>query len=325
MNIPSCFIFRHGHRFARLLTLGLALAWPISGQASGGGGYSELVSYARVQPEPAATAGFLQGQLGILWPSTDRFYLMAAYRIMQGLPALSEQEQTRLLQAAALPRDEKHPPAGAEQWLQQRNAVASAVLANSPNEGYLERGNYTYAPNCMPEAFEFAAATLAKRQATMPGQDRAWLQAWISNQDGVFASCDLREKPVPVLALPAGAPQWLQHDFAYQQAAQLLYLGKYSNAAQAFAIIAKDTASPWREWASYLAIRAWWRESFRSAEDYQHFRDEAGPWPQHEQAQGLQRIIQTARDASVRKAARGKSENIRFRHARKSSGGRHSC
>jgi hypothetical protein len=314
VNVSLFFFFRHGQRLAGFLVLGAALVWPASGNASGGGGYSELVSYARTQPEPAATADFLKGQLGILWPDTDRFYLMAAYRVMQGLPALSESEQTLLLQTATPPRDEKHPPEGAEQWLLQRNALASAALAKSPNEGYLSRGNYAYTPNCMPEAFEFAAATLRKRQKEH-GQGNVWLQTWISNQDAVFASCDLRDKPVPVLMLPANAPQWFQYDFAYQKAAQWLYLGKYHEAAKAFSAIAKDDASPWHEWAAYLAIRTWWRESFSSVQDYQRFRTEVGKWSEHEQAKALQRIVRNAGDTAVRKAARGLYDAIATRFA----------
>lgn len=312
MTPPSDINFCRTQRFAEVLIMVVALIWPVAGNASGGGGYSELVSYARIQPEPSAVADFVDGKFGILWPDTDRFYLMAAYRLMRGLPALSESERTRLLQTAAQPYGEKRPPEGAELWLHQRNALANKTQKKTPPEGYLSRGNYAYAVNCMPEAFEYAATTLAKRQKEHP-QESVWLQAWISNQDSVFASCDLRDKPVPTLVLSADAPQWLQHDFAYQKAAQWFYLGKYTEASEAFSAIAQDTASPWHEWAAYLVIRTWWRENFNSTQDYQRFCTETGIWSEHEQAQSLQHLIQSAHDASVRKAARDLYDSIATR------------
>ncbi|MDR3410249.1 MAG: hypothetical protein P4L87_04770 [Formivibrio sp.] len=313
MNFLSPQFCCSGRSIANVLMVSLALIWPVAGQASGGGGYSELVSYSLVQPEPAAMAGFVQGKLGILGPGTDRFYLMAAYRIMQGLPALSGTEQARLLQETEYLRAERSP-AGVELWLQQRNAVADKALASRPGEGYLERGDYAYTSNCLPDAFEFAATTLAQRQAAH-GQENEAIQAWIHNQDSVFASCDLRNKPVPELSLPTEAPQWLQHDFAYQLAAQQLYLAHYPEAIQAFEAIAKDTTSPWHEWAGYLAIRSWWRERFNSAEAYQRFRAETGEWPQHEQARALLHMIESAHDDSVRKAARGLYDSMSTRFA----------
>ena len=55
--------------------------------------------------------------------------------------------------------------------------------------------------------------------------------------------------------LPSG-PDWLKADRAYQIATAYLYRYDYARAAELYAAIGQDAASPWRQLARYLAARA---------------------------------------------------------------------
>ncbi len=69
----------------------------------------------------------------------------------------------------------------------------------------------------------------------------------------MFAACSKPGAALP--ALPAAAPQWLRADRDYQQAALALYDGRPVEAARRFALIARDTESPWRARGLYLEAR----------------------------------------------------------------------
>ena len=56
--------------------------------------------------------------------------------------------------------------------------------------------------------------------------------------------------------LSADAPALAQADRAYQIAAAHFYAGQFVEAEAAFTAIARDSASPWRAMAPYLAARA---------------------------------------------------------------------
>src|SRR5213075_770222 len=60
---------------------------------------------------------------------------------------------------------------------------------------------------------------------------------------------------------PAGAPDWLQKDRAYQKAAAEFYSLDYEAAKKHFTEISLDTESPWQETASYLIIRTLIRQA----------------------------------------------------------------
>lgn len=132
--------------------------------------------------------------------------------------------------------------------------------------------------NCPNDAWEQARKTLADR-TRLWGANSAALRDWITVQHRVFTRCPLgpfyfrtdlvgsghfhpdyaKQFILPDMSLPdppAGTPALLVKDRAYQRAAALLYEGNVKEAEVAFSTIAKDAASPWREWGAYLAFRA---------------------------------------------------------------------
>lgn len=281
----------------RCVVTATLLAWAASAvHASGGEGSNEIVSVTRGQPEPTAVAAYLHGHLGVLWPSYDRAFLMMAYRQSMGHAALTQAE-------AAAWTDPQVDDAPAEDWLAARRAAAAAGKVDAVQAGTRSTGQFSYAGNCQPDAFRLAAATLrarAKAHADQPAD----VANWIVGQDAVFAACD-RADASPPPALPAGAPLWLRQDRAYQVAASLLYRGRGDEAGQAFSSIAADAGSPWKEWASYLQARVWWRSTFQQTPDYRSFAAQAKDWRREPMPAQLAALSVDARDPQVREAAVG--------------------
>ncbi|MBB5017714.1 hypothetical protein HNQ59_000983 [Chitinivorax tropicus] len=125
--------------------------------------------------------------------------------------------------------------------------------ANVPDAAKWFEGQYMESLNCYADAFNNAKATLEARQKSYP-QETRWLKDWATGQNTVFENCD-KQHVLPADA-PANAPTWLKADRAYQQAAALFYQGEFTQAAQRFAFIAKDSQSPWSGMAPYLQARA---------------------------------------------------------------------
>ena len=154
------------------------------------------------------------------------------------------------------PRDPSQaaPPTGVDAWLAARKLAPGA----SPSPAFLstERAGpkFTSLPTCFPDAFDTAVATL-KARAAAHGAGSAELAEWLAAQDAVFEAChdDKAAMPPPPAA---SAPAWLEADRAYQDAAFDLYNGRPDQAADRFAAIARDPASPWRPTAPYLRARA---------------------------------------------------------------------
>jgi hypothetical protein len=149
----------------------------------------------------------------------------------------------------------------------ERPPQAETVL---PSESW---GSFT---NCPVAAWDQATATLAARKQAW-GEGSPALRDWIAVQHRVLARCALGPKHfrtdlgwainpdaaarflLPVMTIgdpPAGSPPLLAKDRAYQRASALLYEGRYAEAEVAFAAIARDAASPWKDWGTYLALRA---------------------------------------------------------------------
>jgi hypothetical protein len=79
------------------------------------------------------------------------------------------------------------------------------------------------------------------------------VREWTTGEDAVLANC------VADSALPPdvpNAPAWLKADRAYQLATAYFYRFDYARAAELYAAIGQDAASPWRQLAHYLAARA---------------------------------------------------------------------
>ena len=143
-------------------------------------------------------------------------------------------------------------------WLDARKAVPGAAAVNAPLSTDRPGPDYTSIPNCMADAFGNATRTLQARIASY-GADSPDVRSWLAAQDAVFASC-----AAPVAGLPAlsdAAPAWLRADHQYQAAALSFYNGAYGAAAEGFAAIAGDAASPWHDIAPYLRVRALLRQA----------------------------------------------------------------
>jgi hypothetical protein len=279
----------------RRILVAAVLVWPaLAVHASGGGGTDEIVSVPRGQPEPTAVAGYLHGHLGVLWPGYDRAFLMMAYRQSMGHVALTEAG------AAAWTNPQSDGALG-EYWLAARRAAAAPDQPDSTQAGARATGQFSYAGNCQPDAFRVAAATLRARAKAHADQPAA-IANWIAGQDAVFAACDHADATPPPAA-PANAPAWLRHDRAYQAAASLLYLGHDDRADEAFSAIAADTGSPWKEWASYLQARVWWRDTFKQPADYKNFAAQVKDWRLEPMPSRLVALAADARDPDVREAA----------------------
>lgn len=295
-------------RWRTLLPLACALAASLSVSASGGGDdESVLATVSHYRPEPEAMKGYLHGHLGVLWTSYDRDVLIMAYRIAKGLPPVSAEDEKSL---TAPPSPAPSPDAAQDNkyapevtgWMAARQKLGLPPPGNAPSGGSRDTGNYTSSSNCSPDAFTLAAQTLADRQR-QHASDADAIKQWVAGQDAVFSHCD-NTAPIALQPLPAKAPTWLVKDRAYQEAAVLLYTDAGS-AEAAFDKIAADTASPWREWADYLSMRAWWRQNFKDRSDYDAFIANTPDWDKSPIVQRLARIRDKARDPAVRNAARG--------------------
>ncbi len=198
---------------------------------------------------PGDVHAFYRGRLGILQPSYGRRHLVVAYRWLNGLDL--DEAEARLLMPSAREADAAAAPdAAIRDWLQARSRMGGAVVRIVPDR----RGaDFESQPNCSADAFRTATRTLRERLARHGRNDPA-VRHWLQGQDAVFSNC-AGPGALPE-ALSASVPAWLHRDRAYQLAAARYYRGEYLQAAQGFAAIAADPASPWRSLSAYLVARA---------------------------------------------------------------------
>ncbi|HSW27348.1 MAG TPA: hypothetical protein VLJ62_31615, partial [Burkholderiaceae bacterium] len=221
-----------------------------------------------------------QGQLGVVDPSFDHFYLFFAYRRIAGKP-LTASDVERLRRFDPCWDDGSKGfhgkdfasssvmKAARDEWARARAALVPPAAAPTPGAlsvmGYYESA----VPNCNPDAFRTAASTLRARQASHGGD--AWVSAWVEGQDRVMQFCFDASGELPA-DVPADAPQWLRADRRYQVAAAHFYAGHYEEAARLFSDIGADTASPWRPLGRYLAARARMRQASAAGNDVERAR-----------------------------------------------------
>ncbi len=219
---------------------------------------------------------FLRGDLGIIRPQYFRRNLVVAYRYLSGAPLTAEE----IAALGPKPAQQEVWPQGVQQfggpvavarWLAARNAVPGvAPLKNiEVYRDTLIGGYYAAYRNCLDDAFDTAAATLAKRLAQWGGTSPQ-VAEWVRGQDQVFANCEggepmpgqpetpeqaaARQPHIPA-ALTAGADPLLAADRQYQIAAAAFYAAKYQDAEAGFRAVAANAGSPWRDSAPYLAAR----------------------------------------------------------------------
>ncbi len=200
---------------------------------------------------------WFDGRLGILKRTAPRPMRYIDWRLLHGQAvgeATGAALSTPCCDDLSLKRDYS---GGSDVWIKERNAVTglddtSYIVTERPGD------DNTSVPNCFPDAFHAAAATLTDRAARY-GAKSGEVQSWIAAQSAVFQACH-----DPAAALPppmAKMPAWLSIDRDYQAAALALYAGRNDEAAARFAAIAKDQHSPWRDSGPYLAARALVRQA----------------------------------------------------------------
>ncbi|NHZ80012.1 hypothetical protein F2P44_12100 [Massilia sp. CCM 8695] len=207
---------------------------------------------------PGSLTPGMYAQPGIVRAGRDDFYQFIAWRALAGMPLdAAAQERLRPFDPCWLTETSEHHGHNPHNDAALKHALegwqTERLRGGGPKQAALAiAGKDSSVLNCPADAFRNATRTLGIR-LTNYGAD-ATLRDWVVGQDAVFANC-AAPGAMPADA-PAGAPDWLRMDRAYQQAAAHFYRGAYPEAAARFDAIAQDAASPWRAIAPYLAARA---------------------------------------------------------------------
>jgi len=233
----------------------MALAAPGAALASGPG----VIGPWYVDPFGGGAADLQRvydGRLGIVMARASKPQLYMAWRLLHGQRVGREAGAALSIPCCDASADWRYAPemgeTGMHAWLDARKLVP---LAPELERIDTERAgpDYTSIPTCFEEAFTTAAATLKDRVAKY-GATSGDVTLWLQTQDAVFEACGRPGVTLPLLS--AGPPAWLKADRAYQEAAFALYDGRHDEAADRFAAIGKDKASPWRPMGPYLRARS---------------------------------------------------------------------
>ena len=242
--------------------------------ASGGGEESppEFNSpWGPVRP----TSDLASGSLGVVESSWWRKPLLLAWYRFNGLPISS-----KVLDAFDYGTQSTVVSDGVAAWWAESKAVAGLQVPESVRaDTQAVLGNrWDTFENCPGAAWDQARSTLADRSKAW-GANSPALRDWLQVQHRVFARCPLGPtyfrkdlasgaqinpeytkqfvlEDMTIPDAPAGAPDLLVKDRAYQRAVALMYQGHYKEAEGAFKMIAQDGKSPWQEWGMYLAFRS---------------------------------------------------------------------
>lgn len=243
-----------------IVSLFLVIAFVANALPCGPGYVSPVFENSNAPENPYSN--YAAGRLGIVNPSFRRSLLIAAYRWVSG-GSFSPDEQTALVEQwkSDINRDYTQTDEISEvvkAWVEKRKEVMGKE--EKPPEIYAERayGGYDFFPNCTKNAFETATATLSDRISGHSATDPNVVN-WVRAQDQVFGNCSSGQQTPD--DPPAGAPEWLQKDRAYQKAAASFYSLNYKDARDRFAEIAQDSSSPWSETADYLVARTLIRQA----------------------------------------------------------------
>jgi len=206
---------------------------------------------------------FAAGELGVLQPTYARSYLVVAYRYLTGtgFNAAEQQALVALWRARLVSTVEANAEEWPKVWLEVRSKVPGIASVSSINV-FRSWGQFSNYLNCPEDAFKTAASTLHRLQERF-GPESSAVRAWVQAQDVVFAKCSDGAN----LTLQPATDTQLRADSAYQVATAQFYSGNFDAAIEAFEVIAKDTDSPWRSLAPYLAARALVRKATLGAEE----------------------------------------------------------
>ena len=247
---------RSALRCTTALLLACAPFLPAAASSDGPSGNWALNEFGGTRAERQELYG---GTPGVLMGTSPASLLFVGWRRLHGQAVSVEAGEALAVPCCNAPTVTD----ATAQWSEARKAVPAVPAQAAFVETERAGPDFTSAPNCLADAFVNAARTLGSRVASY-GAASADVRAWVAAQDAVFAAC---AKPVTALpALAEGAPPWLRADRAYQSAALAFYNADYSAAAEAFAGIGEDAASPWHEIAPYLRVRALLRKALASKE-----------------------------------------------------------
>jgi hypothetical protein len=210
----------------------------------------EIRFFSRSGMNGADELAFFHGSIGILRPTFDDNRLFAAYRQMMG-GSFTDAQAKALLTPCCDARGANDDTGTS--WSELRKRVlgtAPAPASASTRERPPEIAALDV--SCFPNAYRNAAATLTQRIKEHGANDPS-VKLWTTGEDQVFANCATEAQLPPELP---NAPDWLKADRAYQIATAYFYRFDYARAAELYAAIARDSASPWRKLAGYLTARA---------------------------------------------------------------------
>lgn len=245
----------------RLLVMALIFGVMFTTVIPCGPGYVEPLFDTSKDPEAPFT-DYAAGKLGIIKPEFRRPTLFAAFRYVTGtgMNAIEQQKAVEVWNEVIRNEPSEDPVTddAVKTWIKARAEVIGKE--EKLPAIYTERsyGGYDFFPNCAVNAFEVATETLKARSGVGSSNDPNVLN-WVKGQDAVFQNCS-SGKQIPEDA-PAGSPEWLQKDRAYQKAAAAFYSLNYDDARQKFEAIAADSSSPWQETSQYLVGRTLVRQA----------------------------------------------------------------
>jgi hypothetical protein len=239
-------------RSAFRLTLALLLCGIASAAWATGEYIPEIRFVSRSGQDPESDLPYFHGRLGILRPTFDDNRLFAAYRQMMGGTFTDAEAQQLLKSCCDAPGANDYTTM---EWGEVRKRVLDVppplIIGGAPRNRPAEIQALDV--TCFPQAYRIAAATLAQRIKEHGATD-PWVHDWTVGEDAMLSNCTA-EAAVPRDVVP-GAPAWLKADRAYQIATAYFYRYDYARAAELYAAISQDVASPWRKLARYLAARA---------------------------------------------------------------------
>ena len=237
------------------VTLRLMLALAFCGGVSCAWATGEFIQEARFFSRSGMDGGdnlaFFHGRLGILRPTFDDNRLFAAYRQLVGGTFTEAQARALLAPCCDAPG---RPDDVQLTWEEARKRVLGGAAPSLPYAASRERPPEIAAldASCFPNAYRNAAVTLTAR-IKEHGAGDTWVREWTFGEDVVLANCTNDKDPPPEVP---NAPGWLKADRAYQIATAYFYRYDYTRAAELYAAIGRDAASPWRTLARYLSVRA---------------------------------------------------------------------
>ncbi len=215
-----------------------------------------------------ASDEIIRGNVGVIHASYKSYYLVPAYRYLEGL-GMSPKEQQAMLSG-----DGGEADSGGENWFNKWAALRNTIIKTGKplqERSYYWDGIHRYEVkeghdaylNCHADAFQSAFNTLNDRIQKF-GKDSAEVAEWTRGQDTVFSNCS-RGHHIPGPA-DKGMNKLIQYDRDYQVAAAHFYAGDFIQAGELFGKIAQERSSPWSGLANYLAARAFVREATVNAE-----------------------------------------------------------